>query len=348
MIWNFFASKGKPRLGIDIGTSATKIVEINLQGEKAVLNNYGILRFAQEEISLRSSSFKLMDKQLAATIREIIGAARMQAKDAYMAIPAFSTFSTIIELPRIPKNELNNAVLYEVRKFIPVPLAEVKLDWLVLDFLSKEHTVKVLTIAVPNDIIDMYYRIAKLSGLNLQNIEIETFSAARALEKKKDTPFVILDIGTRNTNITIVEKGIASIHHNVDLSGRELSRVLVRGLGIDMARAEELKVEKGLEGDPQIADLLANILNAIFLEVQRLVQGYAQQGGSKPAFLMLCGGSAHMKGLAAYAERILNIKTFIGNPFESVAYPPALKETLEELGPSFSVALGLALRKNNL
>ena len=115
-----------------------------------------------------------------------------------------------------------------------------------------------------------------------------------------------------------------------------------------MARAEELKIEKGLEGDPQIADLLANILNAIFLEVQRLVQSYVQQGGSKPAFLMLCGGSAHTKGLAGYAERILNIKTFVSNPFEGVAYPPALKETLEELGPSFSVALGLALRKNNL
>lgn len=345
MIWNPFQQAGKKVLGIDIGTSSVKIAEIVHEKEKMRLSNYAELTVSGPENFIYSGSLKNKDAQIVSIIRELISRAHIEAKDASIAIPSFSSFSTIIELPQMPMEELERTIIYEARKHIPLPLAEVKFDWSVLPFLSKEKTQRILTIAVPNETVEMYSRIVEQLGLALANMEMETFSAARSCAPEGVDTFAMLDMGARSTNITISQAGMVAVHYNTEVSGFELTRMLSRGLGVDVARAEELKQQKGLEGEQEIADLLSNLLNSIFSEFQRVVQSYVQQGGAKPSVLVLSGGSSQLKGLAEYAHKTLGMQTIEGDPFHAIEYPAELGDTLKKLGPGFSVAAGLAMRK---
>lgn len=343
MIWNPFERGGRKILGIDIGTSSIKIAEVTHEKEKMRLSNYADFTISGQDRFIYSDSLKIKDEQIVSFIHDLMSQAHIEARDASIAIPSFSSFSTIIELPQMSAEELEHTIMYEARKHIPLPLAEVKFDWLVLPFLSKEKTIKVLTIAVPNEIVDMYSQIIRRLGLTLVNMEIETFSSARACAPEGVDTFAMLEIGARSTNIIISQAGMVSVHYNTEISGFELTRMLARGLGVDFARAEEIKQQKGLEGEQEIADLLSNLLNSIFSEFQRVVQGYVQQGGAKPTVLLLSGGSSELKGLAAYAQKTLGIPTVVGDPLHSLIYPQELSDALQEIKPSFSVAIGIAM-----
>ena len=334
-------------LGIDVGTSSAKIVEATRQGGEFILTNYGELINEGSVRAIHSASIKILDVQVAEIIRHILSEARITTREAVMGIPLFSSFSTLIDLPVMSEEELEKAVTYEARKYIPVPLGEVTFDWMPLEILSSPQKIKVLAVAVPTEVINKYHTIADLTGLRLRDIELETFSAARALVGEKNDPVIILDIGARTTNISITEKGMVIMHHNTDISGLEFTRVLAQGVGVDFQRAEELKKKNGLEEDKEIAGLLSPLLQSLFSEVLRVMQEYVRQGGSRPASLVLSGGSAYLKGLVAYTQKSLDVKTYLGDSFRALSYPPLLAETLREIGPSFTVATGLALRRNN-
>lgn len=345
MIWNPFQQKIESVLGIDIGTSSVKLVEVSHSGGEKKLINYGEFTGGTADGVIQTSSSKIPDSQIASIIQEVISVSKITARDAVVAIPVFSSFSTIIEFPTVSPAELEQAVIYQARQYIPIPLAEVKIDWLPIEFLSNAKTTKVLVIAVPNDVINKYYKLMEAARLNLAAIELETFSVVRALisDNNPDST-IIIDIGGHSTDICIAEKGVVAVHHNSSLSGSELSKVISRGMGVDLSRAEELKVQKGLVGDTQIADLLIPLINTVLADVQKIVQDYGRQGGSEPKLLIITGGSSRLAGLGDYIQRILNVKTIVGNSFELVSFPPILKGITQDISPSFSVAVGLALR----
>ncbi|MBI2463316.1 MAG: type IV pilus assembly protein PilM [Candidatus Spechtbacteria bacterium] len=344
MIWNPFQQKIESVLGIDLGTSSVKLVEISHSGGEKKLINYGEFIGGAVDGVVQTSTLKIPDSQIASIIQEIIGATKITTRDVVVAIPVFSSFSTMIEFPTVSPTELEQAVIYQARQYIPIPLVEVKIDWLPIDFLSNTKTTKVLVIAVPNDVINKYYRLLEAVKLNLVALELETFSVARALINENLAPTIILDMGGHSTDICISEKGIVAVHHNSSLSGSELSKVISRGMGVSLSRAEELKIQKGLAGDAQIADLLIPLINTVLADVQKIVQDYKRQGGSEPTSLILTGGSSRLTGLGDYIQKILNIKTVTGDSFAHLSYPSVLKDVTQDIGPSFSVAIGLALR----
>ena len=342
MSLGIFSRKSQTLLGVDIGTSSVKIVEVTRAGNKAILSNYGQSHIDRKS---HSESRKIRNAETVRHIQDILSQANMKSRIAVVGIPAFSSFSTIIDLPRMPDQELEQAVISEARKYIPIPLAEVQLDWMAIPFLSNEKTVKALTVAVPNDVINRYSSIINQSGLQIQAVELETFSLARSLVGENLDSVLIVDIGSRSTNISISEKGIVPVHHNMDISGSAFTRAIARGLNIDFERAAKMKRSEGLIGEEQVRGLLLASLNPIMIEIQRIVQDYQQQGGTTPVSIVLSGGAAFLPGLPQYISQELSIPAHLGEPFRSLSYPKELGEVTKEIGPSFSVAVGLALRK---
>lgn len=336
-----FSRKSQTLLGVDIGTSSVKIVEVTRVGSKVTLSNYGQLHIAGKK---RSESRKIRNTEVVRHIKDILSQANIKSRAAVAGVPVFSSFSTIIDLPRMPDQELGQAVVSEARKYIPIPLAEVQLDWLPIPFLSSEEVIKVLTVAVPNDVVNQHSSIMKQSGLAMHELELETFSLARSLVGANPDSTLIVDIGLRSTNIGISEKGIVSVHHNMDISGRELTRAIARGLNIDFTRAGEMSRSEGLTGEVQVRELLLSSLNPIILEIRRIIQDYKQKGGGAPVSVILTGGAALLPGLPQYVAQELSIPTHLGDPFRSLSYPKELADITREIGPSFAVAVGLALR----
>lgn len=353
MALNFFRQKKERSLGIDIGTTSIKIVELTKEADRIQLGNYAKFSGSLDQ-TFHSSSVKLLSSHVADTIREILDTARILPGSVTMSIPLFSGFSTVILLPQMPPAELEQAIMFEAKKYIPLPLAEVQFEWMKLEspFLKNpganfaEGTtarpqIEVLIVAVTNELVNKYDEIAKLSGLTLLNLELDVFSLARSLIREREKTSLIVDIGADNTMLTLVERGWPIVTRSMDVAGLEFSKLLSRSLGIDLARAEALKTMRGIDaGD----GLFLPLLDTILMEGRRIIEDYAKKKRGEAGEVIFSGGSAQMPGLLKYAATLLRKESVIGFPFHGIVYPETLTQSLTELAPSFGVAVGLALR----
>jgi len=331
----------KSFLGVDIGTSSIKIVELSRSGRRRKLDNYGEMR----AVSLYEKAFRTFEKStltvatqdVVKAIRGIIKEARMQSNRAYFTIPDFSTFFTTLDLPPMTEEELPQAVEFQARQHIPLPLSEVTLDWQVIG------EGKVLLVAVPNEVIHQYQEIAQSSQLELLSLEAEVFSLARALVKE-DEPAALVDIGARSTTCSIIEKKVLKTSHSFDTAGNDLTNIVAKGLNIDYQKAEKIKREKGLnpgEGSPR--ETLLPLIDLILEEIKKIAQNYFQTERKEVQKVILAGGSALLPGLADYFQKNLQKPVVIANPFADLYYPPILEKILKEMGPSYAIAVGVAL-----
>jgi type IV pilus assembly protein PilM len=361
MLRNPFGNKKEKSLGVDIGTSSVKIVEFSRKGDKLELTNYG--EFVSEaERALYSSSVKLSPNDTARIIKTIIQEAHIISTDATMSIPVFSGFSTVISLPDMSDAELDRAVSYEAKKYIPLPLSEVQFEWTrlensgnasvttdpipaprgkVQDFTAKSDRRDILIVAVTKELISKYQKIAKLSGLALSHLELDTFSLARSFAANEGSNLII-DIGSRNTILSIVKGDWPVFSRTVEVSGYELTKLLASSLGIDFSRAEERKKKKGIDAG---ADVILPLLDSIFLEGRRIIDEYSRKKSIKIKKAILVGGTARMPGIREHAAKTIGLEVVVGFPFSGIIYPKELDSTLHDLGPSFSIATGLALRE---
>jgi len=340
-----FGGKKKTSLGIDIGTSSIKIVELaSRDGSKIELTNYGEYD-ASAGSALHSSSVKLSSAEAANIIKQIMLEAKIAGVEAAMSVPIFSGFSTTISMPNIPDAELEQAITYEAKKYIPLPLSEVQFEWVRISNNGslKEENAEVLIVAVTNELINKYNSIAKLSNLALKYLELDVFSLARSLLVNGGEPVLIIDIGAQTTILSIVSGRWPVFTRSIDVSGAEFSKVLSSSLGIDLLRAEEMKKKIGVNsGD----GLLFPLLDSIFMEGKRMIGEYAGRNNSKGATgkVIISGGSARMPGLLEYAKKTFGENVSIGFPFHDIMYPKVLEPVLKEIAPKFDVAVGLALR----
>ncbi|MEX0916536.1 MAG: type IV pilus assembly protein PilM [Candidatus Spechtbacterales bacterium] len=342
-MWNPFVSNSQRSLGVDIGTASIKVVELE-RGEPARLLNYAQFYTETEEGAFHYSSLKMRDSDIVDIIRRMFEGAEIAPGHAAFSLPLFSSFSTLLTLPRMKEEALASAVQFEARKFVPVPMSEVHFDWMVVEHLSNQREIRVLMVAVPNEIIQKYRSMATSLGLTLTALELESFSAARSLVGTDPRSTIILDIGARATNVTIVEKGIVVIHHNSEISGFHFTRTLAQGLALDMRRAGELKVEQGLKPDGQVAELLRPLVDKLVEEMRKLNESYVRQGGTSVQRILVNGGSASMPELVGYLEKSLSIPAELGNPFTAVTVPDVLQNAISVQPTDFSTAIGLALK----
>jgi len=357
MIWNLFKIGKRSCLGIDIGTFAIKIVEISQKGKTNILENYGELQ-SQELLyespfrDFTSNGLKLTQERTAQGISLILKEARIKTKKAFFSLPDFSSFFTTIELPPMTEEEVPEAVKYSARQHIPLPLSEVTLDWEIIEKgepPDSSRPYKVLLVAVPNEIIHQYERIAQKAGLKILGIEAEVFAFSRAVvendPRNKKLTVVLVDIGARSTTVSVVDKSILKLSHSFDISGSDLTNVIAKGFNINQKTAEEWKIKYGLlPSQLEIRKTLSPLIDVIVDEIQRIIQNFYQTEQKRVNKIIIAGGSAHLPGLREYLKEKLSLPIEIASPFQFFQYPPILKSTLEKMGPSYAIAVGVALR----
>lgn len=352
MIWTPFKIIPKKFLGIDIGTSSIKLVELSRWGERKKLENYAEIKaevlFKKPFRTFEKSTLTVSTRDVARAILACLNEAKIKTKVACFSIPDFSSFFTWFDLPPMTKMELRQAVEYEARQHVPLPLFEVTLDWQVIEgrISDKEKTpLKILLVAVPNEIIHQYQEIARLANLELQTMEAETFGLSRALIKEDKEPQLLIDMGAQSTTVSVIDKKILKRSHSFDISGNELTEVLARSLGIDYQRAKSLKEEYGLLSSPKNIDkVLLPLIDLILTEIDKISQSFYQQASKEIQKIIIAGGLALLPGLKNYFSTKLKKPVEIAHPFVDILYPPILDETLKKMGPSYAIAVGTALR----
>lgn len=338
-------------LGIDIGTTSIKVVELIKHGSDVMLNNYVEYHRTRNKktFPFQTDSFSFFEEDVASKLIESLEEASIETRVGNFSLPSFSGFFTTFELPRMERDEIEEAVKYQSYKYIPLPLQEVILDWEILEEEPEnKNFVRVLLVAIPRDIIEKHKKVAEFSDINIKTLEIESFSDIRSLVGEDKSPTVIVNIGDRATNIIVVDQGYLRVSHSLDFAGFHITKGLSEGLNVSFTRAEELKKEKGVvkELGGLVSTPVFSIIDKIIFGMQKAINAYLSKNPRRQIEkIILSGGTANMPGICDYFYSKSSIKTEVGQPFKDVVYNESLKKTIENIGPSFSVAVGVALRE---
>ncbi len=354
--FSFFKQSVFPAyLGVDIGTTSIKVVEVKQGRQLPKAVNYGFLEagdyLGRSNSALQTSSLKLFDQDVAELLRLVAREMKAEAKEVLASIPVFNAFITALNFPEMNPAEVDKTVTFQARQYIPLPLSEVNLEWIKVGEFEDERGFKqqqILLISIPREYVEKYRRIFKSAGLHLRALEIESLSIARALVGSDPTPTVIIDVGSRSTNISFVEKGQLRFNSQSDFAGASLTQALASSLNINPRRAEELKREKGIVAsgaDYELSTIMVPFLDVIINEVKKADFAYRNQfpAATKIERAILSGGGANLRGMEKYFNRELGFPVVRATPFVKFEYPPILEPVVTELNPIFSVALGLTL-----
>ncbi|MFZ2253258.1 MAG: type IV pilus assembly protein PilM [Minisyncoccia bacterium] len=333
-------------LGIDIGSSAIKIVKLKEVRGVPTLETYGELQLGPYEGVDVGRTTHLTEQKTIEALVDILREAGATGKSATFAISYNSSFTTTIDVPTLDIEKIASIIPVEARKYIPISLTKIALNWTMLGADESEKTTKVALTATYNDAVTRYNTIMQGSGLYSLGSEVEIASSVRASVDPKDDRVAVLDFGASSTRLYIVEKGVVTKTHSVLMSGFEITKALENALGIEFKDAEELKRTVGLLGsanDPRVQKTIAQEIERGLREIHTVMVRYEEVDGIKIQKVILNGSGGLLKGLSAYVGDMFSRPVLMAEPFSKIAYPVFLEDVLKESGPTFGVAIGVAL-----
>lgn len=352
-------------LGIDIGGSSAKVAQLRASRGAAILETYGEIALGPYGGQPIGKVVKLSPEKTAEALMDLMREANVTSRMGGISIPFSSSLISVLEFPNVDQDALRRMVPIEARKYIPVPVTEVSLDWFVIPQEEGEKSAfdrlevqkpkgkEVLLVAIHNNTVSAYQIIAQTAGISVEYYEIEIFSATRSSLSHGITPQLVVDLGAATTKMYIVERGIVRLTHLVTAGGQQMTETLSRSLNWEFEKAERIKREKGLvdsnayspDENERIKTALLSTLARLFSEMNRVLLSYGQRYNKNVSQVVLTGGGASLPGLAEHAKSMLNVDVSIADPFSRTEAPAFLSDVLREIGPGFAVAVGLVLRK---
>lgn len=353
----FGKKKSKSVIGIDIGSSSLKVVQLRREGETAVLETYGELSLGPYAGGEVGQATNLPADKIAETLKDLLREANVTTNDAGVSIPFSRSLLRLISLPRRDDpNEQRTMVELEARKYIPVPISEVQLDWFIVpdpipEGQQPSDKMRVLLVAVHNDELKLLQGVVEGANLAATFFEIEIFSTIRSVVNEPVKPVLVLDIGASATKVYVVEHGVIAFSHNIPQGGQDVTRTIAAAANLSLEQAEMKKKEFGFGSPTSLAkpayerSTIEIIFSRIFEEARRALAQYEATNQKAVSMLVLTGGGGVTKELGAYAKEFFSIPVELADPFAKAQAPAFMQPVLAEIGPEFAVAFGLALRK---
>lgn len=367
----------KVSVGLDIGYSAIKVVAINNRDKPPKLISLGTIG---APVPGMSSDADIELEATAAAIKKLFAAAKIDEKSVIGALPEAKVFTRVIDdLPYLSDSELPSAIKYASEEFIPMPVADVELNWQVL-FRSKlekkeeagsPQGVKddamsalgggrshfrgktiVFVVATPKILVNKYLKVMKMAGLELRALETEVIASARSLVG--NNPFspttLIIQMDATTTDFAVVSKGLILLTRSIGTGGTALTRAIAQQFNFELSQAEEYKKVYGLASDQlegKVFQALKGVIDVILEETKRVIQAYsAKNPQNLIKRVVLSGGGAKLPGLVIYLANNLGLEVQEADPWYFVAKDKALRTKLTAEGPLYTVAIGLSLRED--
>ncbi|MBI5005127.1 MAG: pilus assembly protein PilM, partial [Candidatus Lloydbacteria bacterium] len=380
--------KGESAVGIDIGSAFIKVVQLKNKGGKAILETYGEIALGPYAGGEVGQATNLPAEKIAEALADLFREAGVTTRNAALSISLKSSLLSLIAIPTADGKKLNEIVPIEARKYIPVPINEVTLDWWVIpkretyaeaDDVSPEDSsnvslshkgaphgeTEVMIVAIHNEAIEKYRRIAEIMQFEKVFFELEVFSATRSTLGRAMQTVLLADIGATTTKLAVIEFGVTRFTHTISRGSQDITVALSKAQSISFGMAEDMKRTSGVLGGLEktdsergVGDVLtskqqettvshiANLtLESIFSETNTMLMQYQQKHNVSIDLIILTGGGALLKGLISVAKQYIDAEVVLGDPFGKVEAPAFLLPMLAEAGPEFAVAVGLALRK---
>lgn len=362
-LFNLFGKKPEESvIGIDYGSSSIKIVELYRKAGRAILKSYGEVALGPYAGAEVGRVAKLPTDKAVQAVRDVLKEANITSRKAGIAIPMKSSMVTLIKVPNVDDNQLKEIIPLEARRYIPVPITEITLDWSVAPLPEEEYEEaeekygakkkiterEVMLVAIHNNFVNELGQVIKNAELNPTFFEIEMFSTARAVLNPNDSePVAIVDMGAGATKLYIIKRGIIRESHVIARGSQDITLRISQAMGVEVAQAEQLKRNFGRntpDHDMQITKIVDLFIEPLFNELRGVMSAYQRKDNASISKVILAGGGASLNGYMEKAKTHFESPVEMCDPFGKVEAPAVFKEVLRGVGKEFAVAVGCALR----
>ncbi|RNC69861.1 MAG: type IV pilus assembly protein PilM [Desulfuromonadales bacterium] len=345
-----FFSKKKDLVGIDIGSSSVKLVQLREQKGAYQLLNAGILPLPPEAIVDNT----LMDTtSIVDAVRNLVQSLAVKVKDVACSISGNTVIIRKIKLPAMPAEELEDQIQWEAEQYIPFDINDVNIDFQILSPDDDDPSrMNVLLVASKKEIINDYVSVFAESGLKLVIVDVDSFAVQNAFELNYETDpeevVALINIGASILNLNIVKGGESLFTRDVQMGGNLFTEEIQKQFGISGDEAEKIKVTGDFPDQAKLRDVIAKVNETLAIEIRRSLDFYNTTAGEgKIGTVYLSGGAAKTPMLAEAIKNKLSVPVEMLDPLRKVVssekeFDP---DYLQEIAPLVTVALGLATRR---
>src|SRR5579863_4469122 len=346
----FGMSKVKGLVGLDIGSSSVKAVELKKKGSEYELVNLGIESLGQDTVV----DGAIMDAiSVSTAIEKIFTDHKIKTKDVATSVSGHSVIVKKITVSAANEDEVANAIEYEAQQHIPFDLADVFKDYQVLGPSSAGGGYDVMLVAVKREKILNHTNVLSQSAKTPMVVDIDAFALQNAFEASYDPApelmVALLNVGASIMNINIVRGGIPLFTRDVSVGGNQYTDTLQKELDLSYEDAEKLKQGETLPSvtDEQKQQILRSVSDILTLEIQKTFDFFrATATGENIQRIVVAGGTARVPGLVDLLREEFAMPVEELNPFRKVLINPSRHsdDQIREMSPRLAIAVGLALR----
>jgi type IV pilus assembly protein PilM len=368
-----FGRRAKSMVGLDIGTSRVKLVELTAKGASIELTRAAV---ELTPVDVIRDGKVVQPEQVAAVIKKALAAGHIRPGEVVAAIAGQGVVVRHVQFPKMPEEELREALKWEGQKYIPFPMEEAVVDFELIHGVADPEvaSMEVMLVAAQRSIVDSHLAAIELAGLRVVAVDVQPFTVLRAL--RYEPPGAVrpptagngivayVDIGAGTTDIVIAEGEILRFTRIVPVGGYSFTRAIADGLGVGFEEAEQIKIDQARVYQDQsqlgmldarsraIAEAVLGTAREIGTEVRRSLdyhdlQLQGRRDDAAVSRVVLAGGGSVLDGLDQYLQGELGLPTTMCDPLRNISISPkvAAKLDLAKLGPMLAVGIGLALRE---
>lgn len=333
--------------GLDIGTSAIRAVQVTNNPRSKQLLRYAMAPI-DSKISLSDSKadqVKLMEQ-----VKTMLNESHIATKNVVVGIPSSRVFTAVVDIERLPPAELSKTIKYQADSLIPTPLAESKIDWAVIgDSPVDPNKVEILLSSVPNSFIEDRLDMIESIGLNVVGFEPDNLALIRSIvEPEAPAPQMVIDIGSKSTDIVLVMNGIPRLTRAVPTGSEAIIRAAQQNLNIDEKQAQEFVFKFGLSQqklEGQVYQAIVGTVDLLMSDIDKSIKFFqTRYNNVKVERVIMTGGASALPEFPLHIANRFGINVEIGNAWRNVQYGLERQNELMALSNHFGVAVGLAER----
>lgn len=333
--------------GLDIGTTAIRLVELHNAGRSKALVKYA---YVPLDSTLAMSDSKGDQTKLAMVIKDLVEQSKVTTKNVAVGLPSQRVFTTVIDIDRLTEAEIAKSIQYQADSLIPTPISESKIDWAVIgDSPKDKKKLEVLLSSVTNDFIEARLDMLESIGLNVIAFEPDYLALSRAVIPFNATSAqMIIDIGNKATDIVVSVGGVTRLARAIPTGSEAIIRAAVQNLSIDEKQAQQFVNKFGLTKDKlegQIYNAIIGTIDILITEIDKTIKFFqARYPDTKLERIIMTGGASALPEFPLYVANKFGLNVEIGNAWRNVSFPADRQNELLAASNHFGVAAGLAER----
>lgn len=338
-------------VGLDIGSHAVKLVQINSTNATVKLVNFGVSPIPKGAFSEGRIS---KPDLVAAAIQQLAGHLKIREKGVAASVPGFEVMIKKIDLPMMTEEELDARMQDELGQYIPYNIDEVGVDYQVLG-VSKDRPnfMEVMLVAAKKESISDYVNLIRMSGFEPMVIDVDYFALSNAFETTYgfgDETLALIDIGASKAIMSIIDRGVTAFTRNISIGGGQITDKIMEHFRVSPEEAERIKLGEVVSETQikEVEEIFVSSVRTWVNECKRAIDFfYTNYSDAQIRKIYVSGGSSRMAGLDKVLEEHVEIPVEIFNPLSKIERDPKLFDPayVDFVGPQVAISLGLSLRK---